>query len=181
VGVRAVRLAVVIEEGDQLRVEGDIAVIVQFADRDPEPIAVADAGDGIGLELAQLAHTHPRAGQQFDCDPTGNTRLGGQSTHEPCEVGVVEEAGQGFGAARDVTEKDRDFGRRVKPVPLGDADEEHTQHPEPAPERRLPQRRPTPARLGVLPQFERLDMRPVDIGHTGQSGVVAHQEPGENP
>jgi hypothetical protein len=110
-------------------------------------MAVADAGDGIGVELAQLVDTHAGAGQQLDRHPTSKARLGRHSTHEPGEVGVVEEPRQGLGPARYITDKDRDFGWRIGPVPLGDADKEHTQHPKPTPDGRLLKGCPAPANI----------------------------------
>ena len=43
------------EEVDEVGVQGDEAVVAELADRDAEPVGVADLGDGVGGELAELA------------------------------------------------------------------------------------------------------------------------------
>jgi hypothetical protein len=40
------------EECDEVGVEGDEAVGAQFADGDAQPVAVSDAHDGVGVEVA---------------------------------------------------------------------------------------------------------------------------------
>lgn len=42
------------ELDDEVGVQRDVAVVAQLADGDPEPVVVADLGDGVGGEIAQL-------------------------------------------------------------------------------------------------------------------------------
>ena len=42
------------EEGDEVGVQRDVAVVAQLADRDAQPVVVADLGDGVGGEVAEL-------------------------------------------------------------------------------------------------------------------------------
>ncbi len=44
-----VRGAVVADEGDQVRVQGQVAVLVEFADGDVQPVRGADEHDRVGL------------------------------------------------------------------------------------------------------------------------------------
>ena len=47
------------QEHHQIGVQGDEPVVAELSDRDSQPIGVADQGDGIGVELAELAGTSP--------------------------------------------------------------------------------------------------------------------------
>ena len=53
----------VVEHLLQLRVERDVAVVVQFADRDPRPERGADLDHGVDGEGEQLALADAGAGQ----------------------------------------------------------------------------------------------------------------------
>ena len=178
-GARPVGLAVVGEELDEVGVQRDVAVVVQLAERDAQPVGVADDGDGVGFEVAQLTDAHPGAGEQLDGDPAMQPGLGGEGAHEPGVGGVVEEAGQRLVAFGDVPEEDRHPHGGVVPAPLDDAHEEHAQHPDPAPERRRLERTVV-AGLGVLPHLERFDVGAADVGHRLQRRVVVDEEPGED-
>ena len=59
-----VALAVVGDQGHQLRVQRDVAVVVQLADRDVQPVPGADLHDRVVLEGDQLAD--PQAGPDED-------------------------------------------------------------------------------------------------------------------
>jgi hypothetical protein len=37
------------EQGDEFGVQGDVAVVAQLADGDPQPMAVTDQHDGVGI------------------------------------------------------------------------------------------------------------------------------------
>ena len=56
----------VVEQRLELRVQGDVAVVVELADRDAEPVGGADLDDGVDGERPELARAHPGAGQQLD-------------------------------------------------------------------------------------------------------------------
>ena len=50
-----VRGAVVADEGDQVRVQRQVAVLVEFADRDVQPVRGADEHDRVGAQGGELA------------------------------------------------------------------------------------------------------------------------------
>jgi hypothetical protein len=54
------------EHLDELGVQRDVAVVVELADRDPQPVGVPDADHGVDLQGAELTDAHPGAGQEFD-------------------------------------------------------------------------------------------------------------------
>ena len=55
----------VVEHVLQLRVQGDVAVVVQLAGWDPKSVVRADLDDRVDGEREQLTFTDPGAGQQF--------------------------------------------------------------------------------------------------------------------
>ena len=90
-GERAVAGLIFGDEFDEVRVEGDVAVVVEFPDRDPQPGFVADDGDGVGFEVAEFTDAHPGPGQQLDREPAEQVRFVGEGSHELGVVAVVEE------------------------------------------------------------------------------------------
>jgi hypothetical protein len=162
-------------------VQGHIAVVVELADRDPQPRFVVHDRDRIGLEVTEFTDAHPGSGQQLDTEAAEQGRLVGDGTHELGEVPVVEELRQRLVAFGDVSEEDRHPCWGIVPAPLDDADEEHAQDRHAPPERRLLERSPWCPGLGVLPKFERLDVGSVDVGSTTQRRVMIDQEPGKDP
>lgn len=56
-----VGLAVVIDQRDQVRVQGQVTVVVEFADGDVQPVTHADEHDGIRGEVDELADPQPGA------------------------------------------------------------------------------------------------------------------------
>jgi hypothetical protein len=119
-----VPLPVVADQGHQLRVQRDVAVVVQLADRDVQPVSSADLHDRVVLESDQLAD--PQAGPDQDfADQEPRLVLGGAQ-----ELGrgwVIERLGQRLVLAGKVTEQDRDVPGSVVPAPLLKAQEEHPQ------------------------------------------------------
>ena len=51
----AVAVAVVADQLDQVRVQRQVPVVVQFAERDVQPVSGADLHDCSGLQVGQLA------------------------------------------------------------------------------------------------------------------------------
>ena len=49
------------EQTDGVGVQGDVAVVVQLADRDPQPRGAVEHDDGVSFERAELTDTHPGA------------------------------------------------------------------------------------------------------------------------
>src|SRR6476661_8738875 len=91
-----------IDHGFELRVQRDVAVVVEFADRDPQPVGRPDLDNGVGGETEEF--------------PVG---------------GVVEELGERFVLDGHVGGVDRWPGRCVGVFPLDDPAEEGTEmtHP----------------------------------------------------
>jgi hypothetical protein len=116
------------EQGDEFGVQGDVAVVAQLADGDPQPVAVTDEHDGVGIELAQLTCAHPGAGEDLDDEAVAQVSGGAGGNHQLGGVTVVEELGRCFAARWDVAGDDRVAGWRVGPVPLDDPFEAHAQH-----------------------------------------------------
>jgi hypothetical protein len=65
------------------RVERDVAVGVQLADRDVEPFAVADADDRVGGQAQEFAFAQPGAGEDLDGYPV---EQGGQAAGANCPL-----------------------------------------------------------------------------------------------
>ena len=82
------------EQGDEVGVQGDVAVVAQLADGDPQPVAVTDEHDGVGVEVAQLTGTQPGAGEDLDDEAVARVGGGAGGGHQPGGVTVVEELGQ---------------------------------------------------------------------------------------
>jgi hypothetical protein len=134
-------------------------------------VPVTDDGDGVGVEAAHLAGAHPGAGEQFDDEAVARIGGGVGGGHQPGGVVVVEEAGQRFGAGRQIAAEDRVAQRSVGPVPLDDPFEEGTQRPQSLP---LGGRREAAvhAGLGGEPHLVVLDVVAGDGGDGGDLGVV---------
>ena len=49
------------EESGGVGVHRDVAVVVEFADRDPDPGGAVELDDGVTLECAELPDAHPGA------------------------------------------------------------------------------------------------------------------------
>ena len=52
----------------------DVAVVVEFADRDPQPRRRVQRDDRVGGEVAELTDAHPGPGQQLDDEPIERRR-----------------------------------------------------------------------------------------------------------
>ena len=81
-------------------------------------MAVADAHDGVGFEVAEFTGAQPGAGEHFDHEPVAGIGGGARGGHEPRGVAVVEKLGERLGTGRDVTTDDRvaRSGRRASPT-----------------------------------------------------------------
>ena len=136
-GVRWDLTLVGADEFDEVGVQRDVAVVVELAGGDPQPVPVTNHRDCVGLQIAELPDSHPGPGQQLDREAGVEAVLVAECSYELHVVGVVEEPGQRFVAFGEVTEEDRHPGRRIRPVPFDDPDEKHAQHADPPPERRV--------------------------------------------
>src|SRR6266508_6980146 len=81
------------EETGGVGVQGDVAVVVELADGDPQPWCPVEHDDRVTGERAQLTDTHPGPRQQLDhqsVERRRNSRGGGEAGG----LGVVEEPWQ---------------------------------------------------------------------------------------
>ena len=168
----------VVEQGLELRVEGDVAVVVELADRDAEPVGGADLDDGVDGERPELARAHPGAGQQLDDQAGERVRIRPRRPEELGGRGVVEKPWEGLVDDREVAgEHERPLGR-VGVAPVGDPVEEAVQVDEAVLDADAVQRlaRAQPV-LGGEPGLEVLDVAAFKIGAAGDLRVVVG-EPG---
>ncbi|MGA9279140.1 MAG: hypothetical protein WBV89_19485 [Ilumatobacter sp.] len=68
---------VVVESFDELRMEGDVAVVVQFADRHTQPVPAVHEHDCVGGQFAELADSQRGAGEHLDHPPSERILVGG--------------------------------------------------------------------------------------------------------
>jgi hypothetical protein len=159
------------EELDEVGVQGDVAVVAELADRDAQPIGVADLGDGVGGEVAELAGTQPGAGEHLDHEAVAREPVGPGGGHELGGVLVVEELGERFWSGWDVAVEDRVAARRVGPVPFDEPLQEDADHAESLALGVLGQRRTAGSGLSGEPHLVVLDVSPGDVGDDGDVGV----------
>ncbi len=81
------------EESDEIRVQGDVAVVAELADGDPQPVAVTDEHDRVSIEVAELSGTHAGAGKNLDDETVARVGGGAGGGHQSGGVAVVEELG----------------------------------------------------------------------------------------
>ena len=141
------------QEHDEVWVQRDEAVIAQLADGDAQPVGVADQGDGVGVELAELTGPHAGAGQHLDDQAITRETVRPSCLHQLGGILVVQELGQRIGPRRDVAVEDRVASWGVVPVPLDEALEEDADHAE-------------PLALGVLGQVRAVRCRAGLANHT---------------
>ena len=107
-----------LEELDQDGVEGDVAVVVQVADRDPQNHGlIAEDGDRVGSDGAELPDSHPGAGQHLHGEMPQWIETGGP-LHERGGLFVVQELREGLVKLDEVERQDRGSGsgRRGGPI-----------------------------------------------------------------
>jgi hypothetical protein len=117
--------AVVIDEGEQVWVQRQVAVLTQLADRDVQPRAGADVHHRVGAEPGVLADPQPGAQQHLDGDLDQQTRVGLGGPQQLRGRGVIERLGQRVVLAGQVAGEHRHPNWRLVPAPLVDPDEEH--------------------------------------------------------
>jgi len=86
--------AVGLDEVDQLWVQGKVAVLVEFADRNVEPGSGADLDDGVCAEAGELADAESGAQQDLDGDADQESFVVLGGAEKPGGGGVVEGLGQ---------------------------------------------------------------------------------------
>jgi hypothetical protein len=170
---------VVGDQLDQVGVQRDVAVVVQLADRDVQPVPGADLDYGIRAQGDELADPKAGAEQDFADDTDGHlaVRLG-RAQQPRCGV-VVEGLGQATLLPRQVAEQQRHTIRRFGPAPFLDADEEHPQMPEPVRHRVRLEAVRLLARAHRQPRLVALDVGARHGSDGGDVGIVLGEEGGE--
>ena len=110
--------------------QGDVAVVVELADRDAQPERVTDANHGVVAQRGKFSGAHAGAGEQLDHQPAPRVGVDGEGGHELGGGRVVEELREWLVGLWEVTGEDRHLGRGVVVVPVDDPFEERAQQPE---------------------------------------------------
>lgn len=110
-----------VEEVFELWVQRDVAVRAELADGHVEPVGGSDLHDGVDGEVQELAFAQPGAGQELHGQAHERVGVGAGGLQQLGERAVVEEAGQGRVAQRQVAVEDQHRGRHVVAVPFGEA------------------------------------------------------------
>ena len=172
---------VLIDQRDQLRVQRQVAVVVEFADRHVQPGCGTDLHDRITAEAGELADPQTGAKQHFHRDSHQQlpVRLGG--AQQSGGGRVVERLGQRSVLAGQVAGEHRHPGWCVVPAPLLDADEEHAQRPESVRDRRGGDARLVLPGTGGQPRLVVLDVSADHVGDGLDVGSALDEERGERP
>ena len=165
-------VAVVGDQLDQDRVERDVAVVVELADRDAQPERVADADHGVVAQRGELPGAHAGAGEQLDHQSASRVGVDGEGGHELGGGRVVEELRERLVGLREVTGEDRHLAGGVVVVPVDDPFEERAQQPEVVTDRGRGQLRGLLAGPLGKPTLVVLEMASFDRGdaHTARIG-----------
>ncbi|BCO34927.1 hypothetical protein MHEC_27950 [Mycobacterium heckeshornense] len=171
----------VIKEFFELWVQRDVAVVVQLADRDAQPVGGSDLHDGVDGEGQQLAAAYPGAGKQFNDQPRQRIGLAAGSAQQLGCCGVVEEPRQRLVDDGQVAGEHQCPGRRVRVAPLGDPGEKAVQV-----DQRVLDADPVERLAGgwpgvrAQPRLECLDVFAPEISAAGDVGVGVGQPDSES-
>ncbi len=172
--------SVLVELFEELVMQWEVAVVVEFADRNVEPVSVEHEHDGIGFEFAELSDSESGSGEHLDHQPADWVGVG-CGVHQFRGVGVGQEFGERVVGGWEVAVEDQHPGWGVGVVPFRDAFEERAQRAERESDR---DRRQRPrvvvaARSCAEMAFERLHVEAIDIDETTDLGELGGQEAGE--
>ena len=165
---------------DEARVQRDVAVGVEFADRNAQPVGLVHLHDGVVGELTELGDAQPGARQHLDHEPSLRIEPDGGS-HEPGGLVVVEELRQRLVHLGQVGPHDRVPCRRVGVVPFDESLEHDAQRRQSQMDRRFLQRFTALVLAGGEPELERLDVAAVDLAERDHGRVVIDEPLGEDP
>jgi len=171
--------AVVVDQGDQVRVQRQVAVLAELAGRDVQPRAGADVHDRISAQRGVFADPQSGAQQHFHGDAHQQALVVLRGAQQFRGGGVVEGPGQRVVLARQVTGEHRHPGRGLIPAPFIETDEEHPQRAEPVGDSRGGQPRLVLPGPGGEPRLVILDVAAGDLRGAGHIGCGLGQEAGE--
>ena len=170
---------VVADEGDQVRVQRQVAVLVQFADGDVQPVRGADEHDRVSLQGSELADPQSGAEQHFHHDPGEHPRVGLGGAQQLRGGRVVKGLRERVVLAGQVGRDDRHPGRGFGPVPVADAHEEHPQGAQPVGEAGRGEPGGALPGPGGQPAAVVLDVVAADVGQEPHVGCLLGQERGQ--
>ena len=110
-----------VEEVLELRVQGNVAVVAQLAQRHVQPVGGADLHHGIDCEIEEFTFAQAGSGQEFDTQAHERVGVDAGGLQQFGERAVVEEAGQRLVAAGQIAGEHEHPGRHVVAVPFGEA------------------------------------------------------------
>jgi hypothetical protein len=91
---RDVGAAVVVDEFDQLRVQRQVAVLAELADRDVQPGRGTDLDNRVGAQRGELTDPQTGAQQHLDGDPDQQPLVGVRCPQQLRRGRIVERLGQ---------------------------------------------------------------------------------------
>ena len=110
-----------VEEVLQLRVQGNVAVVAQLAQRHVQPVGGADLHYRIDCEIEEFTFTQAGSGQEFDTEAHERVGVDAGGLQQFGESAVVNEAGQRLVAAGQIAGEHEHPGRHIVAVPFGEA------------------------------------------------------------
>jgi hypothetical protein len=110
-----------IEQLLQLRVQGDVAVGAQLAERHVQPVRGADLHDGVDGEVQELALAQAGAGEELHRQPHERVRIVAGGLQQFGERAVVKKTRQRLVTDRHIAAEDQHRARHVAAAPLGQA------------------------------------------------------------
>ena len=110
-----------VEEVLELRVQGNVAVVAQLAQRHVQPVGGADLYYGIDCEIEEFTFTQAGSGQEFDTQAHERVGVDAGGLQQFGERAVVDEAGQRLVAEGQIAGEHEHPGRDVVAVPFGEA------------------------------------------------------------
>ena len=173
------RGAVLVDQGDQVRVQRQVAVLAELADRDVQPRAGADLHDRVGLQAGVLADPQAGAQQHLHRDAHEQALVVLRGAQQFRGAGIVERFRQRVVGAGQVAGEHRHLRRGLVPAPFVQADEEHPQRAEPVDDGAGGQPRLVLPGAGGEPGLVVLDVAAGDLRGTGHLGCGLGQERGE--
>ncbi len=170
----------VIEERLELGVQRDVAVGVEFADRDVQPIRRADLNDRVDGEVDQFTFAHSGSGQELNGETNEWVGVGSGGDEQFGGSGVVEEAWQRLIEDRRVAGEHQDPSGDVIAAPFTEPFEAGSQRAHMSSDRHFRQcpaaTRRSDSGTGGQVRLVGLDVCAGDVRDAGHVGIVIVQE-----
>jgi hypothetical protein len=172
---------VVDDEVDKDRVQRHVAVVVELAHGDAQPVELADADHGVVFEGRELADAHAGAGQEFNHEATAPVGVRREGGHELGRRGVVQVLGQRLVEDREVALVDQQPARRVVVAVFDEALEEGAEEAEALADRLGGQGLAAFARAAGQPAFVVLDVATLGVSDRPTGRVERGDPRSEEP